>query len=120
MLVVLISSTNQVLCGDKYMDMKQIRAKAKEFITNMNNNPNLPEKEEIDVPFFGKMMVTKSHIILLKNNRGTPKDDDQYGHDRDHVDQRSFSKNLQHHARGQGTNSLPMAHTFTNMSSRSM
>ena len=37
----------------------------------MNNNPNLPEKEEIDVPFFSKMMVTKSHIISLKNDRGT-------------------------------------------------
>ena len=71
MLVVLISSTNQVLCGDEYMDVKQIRAKAKEFIANVNNDPNLPEKEEIDVPFFGKMMVTKSHIISLKNDRGT-------------------------------------------------
>ena len=57
MLVVLISSTNQVLCGDEYM--------------NVNNDPKLPEKEEIDVPFFGKMMVTKSHIISLKNDRGT-------------------------------------------------
>lgn len=71
MLVVLISSTNQVLCGDEYVDVKQVRAKAKEFIANVNDDPSLPEKEEVDVPFFGKMMVTKSHIISLKNDRGT-------------------------------------------------
>ena len=34
MLVVLISSTNQVLCGGEYVDVKQVRAKAKEFISN--------------------------------------------------------------------------------------
>lgn len=71
MLVVLISSTNQVLCGDEYMDVSGIRAKVKEFIANANDDPNLPEKEEIDVPFFGKMMVTKAHVISLRNDRGT-------------------------------------------------
>ena len=71
MLVVLISSTNQVLCGGEYMDIKQVKAKAKQFIANVNNDPNLPEKEEADVPFFGKMMVCKPHIISLQNDRGT-------------------------------------------------
>ncbi len=71
MLVVLISSTNQVLCGGEYVDVKQIRTKAKEFISNVNDDPSLPEKEEVDVPFFGKMMVTKKHVISLQNDRGT-------------------------------------------------
>jgi len=31
----------------------------------------LPEKEEADVPFFGKMMVCKPHVISLQNDRGT-------------------------------------------------
>ena len=46
MLIVLISSTNQVLCGDEYMDVSQIKDKAKEFIANVNDDPNLPEKKE--------------------------------------------------------------------------
>ena len=52
-------------------DQQQEKAKAKEFIANVNNDPNLPEKEEADVPFFGKMMVCKPHIISLQNDRGT-------------------------------------------------
>ena len=71
MLVVLISSTNHVLCGGEYVDIKQVKAKAKEFIANVNNDPNLPEKEEANVPFFGKMMVSKAHVISLQNDRGT-------------------------------------------------
>ncbi|PNE24643.1 biopolymer transporter ExbD [Tannerella sp. oral taxon 808] len=71
MLVVLISSTNHVLCGGEYVDIKQVKAKAKEFIANVNNDPNLPEKEEAVVPFFGKMMISKAHVISLQNDRGT-------------------------------------------------
>ncbi len=71
MLVVLISSENQVLCGGEYMDVKDVKAKAKEFIANVNDDPSLPEKEEADVPFFGKMMICKPHVISLQNDRGT-------------------------------------------------
>ena len=31
----------------------------------------MPEKEEVDMPFFGKMMVTTKHVISLQNDRGT-------------------------------------------------
>ena len=71
MLILLISSENNILCGGEYVDVKQVRAKAKEFIANVNDYPSLPEKEEVDVPFFGKMMVTTKHVISLQNHRGT-------------------------------------------------
>ena len=71
MLILLISSENNILCGGEYVDVKQVRAKAKEFIANVNDDPSLPEKEEVDVPFFGKMMVTTKHVISLQNHRGT-------------------------------------------------
>ena len=31
----------------------------------------MPEKVEVDVPYFGKQMVTKNHVISLQNDRGT-------------------------------------------------
>lgn len=71
MLILLISSENNILCGGEYVDVSQVRAKAKEFISNVNDDPNLPEKEEVDVPFFGRMMVTSKHVISLQNHRGT-------------------------------------------------
>lgn len=71
LLVVLINSSNQILCGDQFIDIKQLKEKVKEFIENPYNDEHKPEKVEVDVPFFGKQMVTKNHIISLQNDRGT-------------------------------------------------
>ncbi|MDR3260491.1 MAG: biopolymer transporter ExbD [Tannerella sp.] len=71
MLVVLVNLNNQIACGGEYIDIKQLREKAKEFIANRNNEENLPEKVEEDVPFFGRMMICKPHVISLRNDRGT-------------------------------------------------
>lgn len=71
LLIVLINSNNQILCGDAFIDIKQLKEKVKEFVENAYNDEHKPEKIEVDVPFFGKMMVTKNHIISLMNDRGT-------------------------------------------------
>ena len=71
LLVVLINSNNQILCGDKFVDIKQLKERIKEFIDNPYNDEHKPERVEADVPFFGKMMVTKNHVISLQNDRGT-------------------------------------------------
>ena len=71
LLVVLINSNNQILCGDQFVDIKQLKERVKEFIDNPYNDEHKPERVEADVPFFGKMMVTKNHVISLQNDRGT-------------------------------------------------
>jgi hypothetical protein len=53
------------------VDIKQLKTKVKEFIENPYNNEHMPEKVEIDAPYFGKMLVTKFHVISLQNDRGT-------------------------------------------------
>ncbi len=70
-MVVLINSSNQVLCNGEPTDIKQLKAKVTEFIDNPYNDENKPERTEVDVPFFGKQMVTKNHVISLQNDRGT-------------------------------------------------
>lgn len=70
-MVVLINSNNQILCNNEFIDIKQLKDKVKEFIENPYNDEHKPEKSEVDVPFFGKMMVTKNHVISLQNDRGT-------------------------------------------------
>ncbi|WP_455627926.1 biopolymer transporter ExbD [Parabacteroides chinchillae] len=71
LLPILINSNNQILCGDQFIDIKQLKEKVKEFVENAYNDEHKPEKVEVDVPFFGKQMVTKNHIISLMNDRGT-------------------------------------------------
>ena len=70
-LVVLINSNNQILCDNQFIDIKQLKDKVKEFIENPYNDEHKPEKTEVDVPFYGKMRVTKNHVISLMNDRGT-------------------------------------------------
>lgn len=71
LMVVLVNSQNQILCDNEYIDIKQLKAKVKEFVDNPYNDIHKPEKVEVEVPYFGKMMVTKNHVISLTNDVGT-------------------------------------------------
>lgn len=70
-LVVLINSNNQLMVNGQFMDVSQLKEKTKEFIENLQDDPNLPERSTVDVPFFGTMLLTKNHVISLQNDRGT-------------------------------------------------
>ena len=52
-------------------DIKQLREKAKEFIANPNDDPNMPEKHAKNIPFFGDVMITEKHVISVQNDVGT-------------------------------------------------
>ena len=71
LLVVLVNSNNEILCNGELIDIKQLKEKAKEFIDNPANDPHMPEKKEIDVPLFGKQMVTTQHVISVQNDVDT-------------------------------------------------
>jgi len=75
MLTVLINSEDQLLVtvgGEtKYAKIDELRGIAKNFIVNPANSPLLPAKVEEEIDYFGKVMVTKDHIISLQNDRGT-------------------------------------------------
>lgn len=68
---ILVNSNNQMLVSGELMDVSELKEKAKEFIANENDSPELPEKELVNVPYFGNVAVTKSHVISLQNDRGT-------------------------------------------------
>jgi tRNA U34 5-carboxymethylaminomethyl modifying enzyme MnmG/GidA len=46
-----------------------LKDKIKEFLTNPTNDPNLPEKEPIEVE--GKTYMKSKGVISLQNDRGT-------------------------------------------------
>ena len=69
-IIVKINSADRLLAGTEPMHVSQLKDKIKEFLDNPQNNPNLPEKEEIEIEGFGKAMVSKG-VISLQNDRGT-------------------------------------------------
>src|SRR5512133_256540 len=68
--VVLVNAKDQLLVEGEPLDIRLLKERTKEFLLNPTNSPNLPEKEEKEVPLFGKVMVHKG-VISLQNDIGT-------------------------------------------------
>ncbi|MDX8338545.1 biopolymer transporter ExbD [Draconibacterium sp. IB214405] len=71
--VVLVNKNNDLLVEGDYEQIENLRDRAKEFMANPYNAENLPEKEPVELPYFGQVMVTKG-VISLRNDLDT-----QYG-----------------------------------------
>lgn len=71
--VVLVNKNNDLLVEGDYEQIENLRERAKEFLANPYNAENLPEKEPMELPYFGQVMVTKG-VISLRNDFDT-----QYG-----------------------------------------
>jgi biopolymer transport protein ExbD len=69
--VVLVNRYDKLFVEGETMELKDLREATKEFIVNPNNDPDLPAKELIEVPYFGMVEVTTKHVISLQNDRGT-------------------------------------------------
>lgn len=52
--IVLVNKDNQLLVEGEWLQIGQLREKAKEFLENPNDSENLPEKEIKEVDFSGK------------------------------------------------------------------
>ena len=70
-LIVLLNSHNQLMVGGQLINISELKDKAKEFIQNPQNKESLPEKNTINVQFFGNVEATTNHVISLMNDRGT-------------------------------------------------
>jgi len=68
--VVLVNRNNDLLVENEYVNVKDLRERAKEFMENPANDENLPEKEPKEIPYFGQVMVTKG-VISLRNDLDT-------------------------------------------------
>ena len=71
--VVKINSKDRILFNSEVGDIRDLKDRAKEFLGNPNNDVNLPEKIQMEIPLLGMMDVSKG-IISLQNDRGTSYD----------------------------------------------
>jgi biopolymer transport protein ExbD len=70
---VKINYADRILFNGEIGDIHDLKDRAKEFLGNPNNDPNLPEKTQLDITLLGKMDVSKG-VISLQNDRGTSYD----------------------------------------------
>ncbi len=67
-----INKDNYLLIGEDYCTVQDVKERAKVFIKNENNDPNLPELRPKKIKNLGKtMMVTENHVISVQTDRGT-------------------------------------------------
>ena len=67
---VKINRNDRILFNKEVGDISLLKERAKEFLGNPQDLPNLPEKQTIDIDFLGKYPVSKG-VISLQNDRGT-------------------------------------------------
>lgn len=72
LMIVKINSANQLMVQGQLLDIKQLRAKAKEFILNENDDATLPKlvEEDFGEPI-GVVKYTKDHVISVQNDVDT-------------------------------------------------
>ena len=69
-IIVRINMNDRIFAGNEAIDISQLKDKIVEFLTNPNDDPNLPEREVKDIEGFGQYPVSKG-VISLQNDRGT-------------------------------------------------
>jgi len=70
-LVVKVNKDNMLLVEGEIIQIGELRNITKEFILNPNDDENLPEKIEKNIPYFGLVRVAKQAVISLQNDYGT-------------------------------------------------
>ena len=70
-LQVFLNMQDQLMWGNDYITVDQLRAKTKEFIANPYNDETKPEKISKNVAFFGTVQVTENHVVSLRCDRGS-------------------------------------------------
>lgn len=71
LLEIYINHENRIMVREEEIPLRDLKEIVKEFIANPKDLPDLPEKENIEVPFFGIFPITTKHIIALQNDVST-------------------------------------------------
>lgn len=70
-IIVRISSSDRILVGNEQCDITLLKDKVKDFLANVNNDPNKPDKEMKLIEGWGRTVPVSKGVISLQNDRGT-------------------------------------------------
>ena len=89
LLNIRVNKDNYLMIGEDFVSLSDVKPRAKEFIANFENLPNLPERNPKSIELLeqsrlssspeagkymtagGKLMVTDKHVISVQTDRGT-------------------------------------------------
>lgn len=69
---VRLNAAGDLMINSDISDIKELRARAKEFVKNENDISSLPEKNVKEIDLLGPCYVTDKHVISVQTDRGTP------------------------------------------------
>lgn len=69
---VRLNAAGDLMINSDISDIKDLRARAKEFVKNENDISSLPEKNVKEIDLLGPCYVTDKHVISVQTDRGTP------------------------------------------------
>lgn len=69
---VRLNAAGALMINSDVSDIKELRARAKEFVKNENDLSSLPEKHVKEIELLGPCYVTDKHVISVQTDRGTP------------------------------------------------
>ena len=70
-IIVRINSADRIFAGNKPMDVSLLKDEIKRFLSNPENDPNLPEKEDKEIEGLNGTRKVSKGVISLQNDRGT-------------------------------------------------
>jgi len=68
---ICLTDTDELICGNQVIGIGDLRKVVKAFISNPENNKDLPEKEFRKIPFLGNMPIAAKHVISVQCGRKT-------------------------------------------------
>ena len=69
---VRLNAAGALMINSDVSDIRELRARAKEFVKNENDLSSLPEKHVKEIELLGPCYVTDKHVISVQTDRGTP------------------------------------------------
>lgn len=70
-LEVKVNKDNLLLVEGEIISFSELRQVAKDFIANVDESEDMPEKVDRELPYFGLVRVPKNAVISLQNDIGT-------------------------------------------------
>ena len=70
-IVVRINSSDRLFAGSEPIDVSQLKDRIKVFLTNPNNDPDLPERKLTAIEGLDEEYPVSQGVISLQNDRGT-------------------------------------------------
>ena len=69
---VRLNGAGDLMINSDISDIKELRARAKEFIKNEADLSSLPEKHVKEIDLLGPCYITDKHVISVQTDRSTP------------------------------------------------